>query len=96
TVPKLETLGMLHNRNSTFVSRSISGIAYGSYARSLLLPILNQLEAMEEICLNRSTLSPRLTYPTIETAPDLLWQAVELVAPLVQQIKSPDRLLQVI
>jgi Fe-S-cluster-containing hydrogenase component 2 len=93
TVPKLESLGMLHNRRRTSVSRWVSGIAYGSYARSLLLPVLNQLEAMEMMPLNcRSTVTPR----TIETVPDLLWQAVELAAPLVSQIKSPERVLQVI
>lgn len=48
TVPKLKTLNLLQNKSSTSVSRSISGIAYGSYARSLLLPVLNQLEAMEK------------------------------------------------
>lgn len=93
TVPKLEAMGMLHNRDRTSVSRWVSGIAYGSYARSLLLPVLNQLEAMEMMPLNcRSTVTPR----TIETVPDLLWQAVELAAPLVSQIKSPERFLQVI
>ncbi|MBE9013815.1 4Fe-4S ferredoxin, partial [Pseudanabaenaceae cyanobacterium LEGE 13415] len=93
TVPKLEALGMLHNRDRTSVSRWVSGIAYGSYARSLLLPVLNELEAMEMMPLNcRSTVTPH----TIETVPELLWQAVELADSLVSQIKSPERLLQVI
>ncbi|MGV0023844.1 circadian clock protein LdpA [Phormidesmis priestleyi] len=47
TVPKLKTLDLLSDKNSTIVPRKISGIAYGSYARSLLLPVFNQLEAME-------------------------------------------------
>ena len=47
TVPKLKTLDRLPDKNSTIVPRKISGIAYGSYARSLLLPVLNQLEARE-------------------------------------------------
>ncbi len=47
TVPKLKTLDRSSDKNSTIVPRRISGIAYGSYARSLLLPVLNQLEAME-------------------------------------------------
>jgi Fe-S-cluster-containing hydrogenase component 2 len=93
TVPKLEAIGMLHNRDSTFVSRWVSGIAYGSYARSLLSPVLNQLEAMEMMPLSRrSTVLPC----TIETVPDLLWQAVDFAVPLVNQIKSPNRILQVI
>jgi Fe-S-cluster-containing hydrogenase component 2 len=91
TVPKLEIAGMLQNRDSTLVSRSVSGIAYGSYARSLLSPVLTQLEAMEMM-----PLSARSTPCTIETVPDLLWQAVELASELVHQIKSPNRVLQVI
>ncbi len=93
TVPKLELMGMLHNSNRTGVSRWVSGIAYGSYARSLLLPVLTQLEAMEMMPLSRRSTVPHCT---IETVPDLLWQAVELAAPLVNQIKSPNRVLQVI
>ncbi|KAM3094869.1 circadian clock protein LdpA [Phormidesmis sp. 146-35] len=47
TVPKLKTLERSSDKNGTIVLRKISGIAYGSYARSLLLPVLNQLEVME-------------------------------------------------
>jgi Fe-S-cluster-containing hydrogenase component 2 len=91
TVPKLESVGMLQNRESRRTSRSISGLAYGSYARSLLSPVLTQLDAMEIPPLNIRS------HPhTIETAPDLLWQAVSLASELVHQIKSPNRVLQVI
>lgn len=99
TVPKLEAVGLLHNRSSTPVSRWISGIAYGSYARSLLLPIFNQLEALEEQPLTAQTLlSSRSTsmvlMPTpIETIPDLLWQAVDLADRLVGQLKSRKQTL---
>ena len=107
TVPKLETLGMLHNkrmhnRSSTIASRWVSGIAYGSYARSLLSPVLNQLEMMPSSNPSLHQLPDRspdrltLLHSAIETVPHLLWQAVELAAPLVQQIKSPNRTLQVI
>ncbi|MBD1844272.1 4Fe-4S ferredoxin [Cyanobacteria bacterium FACHB-63] len=97
TVPKLEALGMLHNRDRTSVSRWVSGIAYGSYARSLLLPVLNQLEAMEMIPLSRqSIVSQNANHCAIETVPELLWQAVDLAASLVTQIKSPARTRQVI
>lgn len=47
TVPKLKTLNLLQNRNSTDVPKTVSGVAYGSYARSLLLPLFSQLEARE-------------------------------------------------
>jgi Fe-S-cluster-containing hydrogenase component 2 len=91
TVPKLEALRMLHNRDSTLVSRRVSGIAYGSYARSLLAPILTQLEIMP--CHDRTG---QIETVPIETVPDLLWQAVALATELVHQIKSPNRVLQVI
>ncbi len=99
TVPKLRTLGLLKNKSSTIVSKSISGIAYGSYARSLLLPILSQLDAMEikplkiaqKICHN----SPSPSDPNInslltrlESSPALLWEAVDLAHQLVSQLKS--------
>ena len=100
TVPKLRTLGLPKNKNSTIVSRSISGIAYGSYARSLLLPILNQLDAMELQPLNAAQKmyhnSPSsndlnvTSLPTrLESSPALLWEAVELAHQLVSQLKAP-------
>lgn len=62
TVAKLRTLGLLQAgfaTNSQYSSaRYIAGIAYGSYARSLLSPILNQLEAMQSAALGTSHLSP--------------------------------------
>jgi Fe-S-cluster-containing hydrogenase component 2 len=68
TVPKLKALGLLPNKNSTIVSRKISGIAYGSYARSLLLPVLNQLEAMEIEPLNViQRLSPHFESATVSS-----------------------------
>ncbi len=100
TVPKLKTLGLLKNKNSTIVSESIAGIAYGSYARSLLLPILNQLDAMESQPLNvaqtmysSSTLSKaalQLNQPSptrLEARLALLWGAVEAADRLVSQLK---------
>ncbi len=100
TVPKLRNLGLLKNKSSTIVSESISGIAYGSYARSLLLPILNQLDAMESQPLNiAQTMYPSSPSPNaatllrqpptrLEGNPALLWEAVELAHQLVSQLKS--------
>ena len=60
----------------------ISGIAYGSYARVLLSPILDQLEKME---VNKtSSMAPA----RLEENPDLLWEAVALAHSLVSQLKS--------
>ena len=61
---------------------SISGIAYGSYARVLLSPILEQLENKEV-----SNTSVKATV-RLEEDEVLLWQAVELAHSLVSQIKS--------
>jgi Fe-S-cluster-containing hydrogenase component 2 len=63
----------------------ISGIAYGSYARVLLLPILNQLEQME---INHTNSMPTAR---LEEKPELLWQAVALAYSLVSQLKSSQQ-----
>ncbi|PPT10718.1 Light dependent period modulator LdpA [Geitlerinema sp. FC II] len=60
-------------------AKYIAGVAYGSYARSLLSPILEQLERRN----GDSTLY-------LENHPDLLWSAVELARSLVSQHK-PSR-----
>jgi hypothetical protein len=62
----------------------IAGVAYGSYARVLLSPILNQLEQMEVNNANSSL----ITSIRLEQQPELLWQAVELAYSLVSQLKS--------
>jgi Fe-S-cluster-containing hydrogenase component 2 len=89
TVAKLKATGLLNSSkeakdNSEFRipnSEFISGVAYGSFARVLLSPILNQLEQMEIQANEISTVR-------LEEKPDLLWQAVELAYSLVSQLKS--------
>ncbi|MEH2461753.1 circadian clock protein LdpA [Nostoc sp.] len=61
---------------------SISGVAYGSYARVLLSPILEQLENKEVSNTNTKATG------SLEEDNTLLWQAVELAHSLVSQIKS--------
>ncbi len=61
---------------------SIAGIAYGSYARVLLSPILEELE-QPEVSQASVKISIRL-----EEEPSLLWQAVKLADSLVSQLKS--------
>ncbi|MEH2157228.1 circadian clock protein LdpA [Nostoc sp.] len=63
-------------------SASIAGVAYGSYARVLLSPILEQLENKEV-----SNTNVKATV-RLEEDDVLLWQAVELAHSLVSQIKS--------
>ncbi|MEH1871630.1 circadian clock protein LdpA [Nostoc sp.] len=60
----------------------ISGVAYGSYARVLLSPILEQLENKE---VNNTNVQTNLR---LEENDVLLWQAVKLAHSLVSQIKS--------
>jgi hypothetical protein len=50
----------------------IAGVAYGSYARVLLTPILDQLEQME---VNKASMMATIR---LEENSDLLWQAVAL------------------
>ncbi|MDZ8050929.1 MAG: circadian clock protein LdpA [Aulosira sp. ZfuVER01] len=61
---------------------SIAGVAYGSYARVLLSPILEQLEN-KEVSQTNVKATVRLEEDDV-----LLWQAVELAHSLVSQLKS--------
>ncbi|MGB3534879.1 MAG: LdpA C-terminal domain-containing domain [Microcoleaceae cyanobacterium] len=95
TVPKLRTLGLLPSTAPALRDESLSqsggvgGIAYGSYARTLLSTLLEQLESM-------AISAPTTTKPnnraivvgTLETQPDILWQAVSLAHSLVSQLKG--------
>lgn len=91
TVLKLRAMGLLQakdgevRRESTPLSppsMHIAGVAYGSYARVLLSPIVEQLEARE---VNDTSVK---TIVRLEEEPELLWQAVELAHSLVSQLKS--------
>ncbi|WP_071189267.1 LdpA C-terminal domain-containing domain [Trichormus sp. NMC-1] len=98
TVPKLKAMGLLndfrlpildfrleHNNPKSKIQNpksKIAGIAYGSYARVLLSPILEKLENQEV-----SHTSIKATV-RLEEEPELLWQAVELAHSLVSQLKS--------
>lgn len=73
----------------------VAGVAYGSYARVLLSPILDQLEKCngEEIdAKGTSPQSPHLR--NLEDLPDLLWEAVTIADSLVSQLKSAKKLSQ--
>jgi Fe-S-cluster-containing hydrogenase component 2 len=84
TVAKLKAMGLLKRAGGETSSPppSISGVAYGSYARVLLSPILEQLENKEVSNTNMKA-TVRLEEDDV-----LLWQAVELAHSLVSQIKS--------
>ena len=63
-------------------NNSIAGVAYGSYARKLLSPVLEKLEEKE---VNNSGVK---VTARLEEEPTLLWQAVSLADSLVSQLKS--------
>lgn len=77
TVAKLKAMGLLKG-----TPPSISGVAYGSYARVLLASIFDRLEAKEVNCIN----AKMNIY--LEEEPELLWQAVKLAHSLVSPLKS--------
>jgi Fe-S-cluster-containing hydrogenase component 2 len=98
TVAKLKTMGLLKEAEGQGAwgrgeeifpllpakcpPSSIAGVAYGSYARVLLSPILEQLESKE---VRNTNLKATIRLEEDEV---LLWQAVELAHSLVSQIKS--------
>ncbi|WP_414620573.1 circadian clock protein LdpA [Calothrix sp. CCY 0018] len=62
---------------------SIAGVAYGSYARKLLSPVLEKLEEKEVNVEDVKVIARKL-----EEEPTLLWQAVSLAHELVSQLKD--------
>jgi Fe-S-cluster-containing hydrogenase component 2 len=86
TVEKLRMQGLLRETGGR---KAIAGIAYGSYARALLSPVLDQLE-------NKSRHPPtHLPIQTsdhlstrLEDSPDLLWECVHLAHTLISPLKT--------
>ncbi len=68
--------------------RYIAGIAYGSYARTLLSPVLEQLESGSKA--GASSHPAHQSNAQLESNPALLWHAVDLAHSLVSQLKSPQ------
>ena len=95
TVTKLRTAGLINQANHSNLPRpkssSVAGIAYGSYARSLLSPILEQLETINYQNFNSNSISSnpmKLSFQQLENQPKLLQQAVKQAYSLVSQIKT--------
>lgn len=95
TVPKLQDSGLLRLeaqvQESTISPTSfVAGIAYGSYARVMMSPVLDDLEKVNKEQLSaRASLQKSLPpIGCLEDAPGLLWQAVERAHFLVSQLKS--------
>jgi Fe-S-cluster-containing hydrogenase component 2 len=77
--------------------RHLAGVAYGSYARTLLQPWLQQLEAAAlapSPCLTAALANPLppshqpRAPANLEARPDLLWPAVAEAAALIQPLKK--------
>ncbi|MEG3919558.1 MULTISPECIES: circadian clock protein LdpA [unclassified Microcoleus] len=99
TVSKLRAEGLIgeHGKNLSIPDApKIAGIAYGSYARVLLSPILEQLETMQTdrayavpVAVTRPGAGVQTSrLPQLEAVPELLSQAVSLARSLVSQIKE--------
>ncbi len=99
TVSKLRAEGLIgeHGKNLSIPDApKIAGIAYGSYARVLLSPILEQLETMQTdrayavpVAVARPGAGVQTSrLPQLEAVPELLSEAVSLACSLVSQIKE--------
>lgn len=80
----------LNNSADALPNRYIAGVAYGSYARALLAPVLEQLEEQSNVKVaggqRGGALSPVSLH--LEDDSELLWQAVHLAASLVSPLKE--------
>jgi len=73
----------------------VAGIAYGSYARVLLSPILDKLEELNGEDVERNLVSHQNpAFGHLEALPELLWQAVASAHSLVSQLKFRKKLPQ--
>jgi Fe-S-cluster-containing hydrogenase component 2 len=100
TVTKLRAAGLISQAKNNELSvpklSSVAGIAYGSYARSLLSPILEQLETINHQNFKSNSISlntMKLSFEQLENQPELLEKAVKKAYDLVSQIKiniKPD------
>lgn len=90
TVNKLRQAKMLKSQR-TAESNAVSGLAYGSYARAILSPILSQLETSQttgKFKFNDRNYRPLHQLIKLEQNRELLEQAVDTAKELVGQVKS--------
>lgn len=99
TVSKLRAEGLMKDAGKNLSDPPvpyIAGVAYGSYARVLLSPILEQLETMQSdrayavpVAVARPAAGVQTSrLPQLEAVPELLSQAVSLACSLVSQLKE--------
>ena len=91
TVAKLKSVGLFRGEETSIVPTNqpyIAGVAYGSYARVLLSPILDELEKGNGQAVEINSESSPPAFGQLEAMPELLWQAVRSADSLVSQLKS--------
>lgn len=92
TVAKLKSVGLFRSNECEDAPKAnqayIAGVAYGSYARVLLAPILDELEKANGQAIETNSESSQLALGQLEATPELLWQAVRSANSLVSQLKS--------
>ena len=93
TVAKLKAVGLFRGDKYQNITPKadqsyIAGVAYGSYARVLLAPILDELEKFNGEILETNLPSSHPAFGQLEARPELLWQAVQSADCLVSQLKS--------
>ncbi|WP_346291804.1 circadian clock protein LdpA [Sphaerothrix gracilis] len=86
TVDKLRSLDLLPHPQRLTKLPTVAGVAYGSYARSLLAPIINQLEPPLPSAVSAQTYQKQ--QQQLEDSPRLLKQAIDLATGLVGQLKQ--------
>ena len=85
TVEKLRMQGLLRETGGR---KAIAGIAYGSYARALLSPVLDQLEDKSRHPPTLPIQTPNHSSTRLEDFPDLLWECVHLAHTLISPLKT--------
>jgi Fe-S-cluster-containing hydrogenase component 2 len=84
TIAKLETQGLLKgHQTSPDLNAYIAGVAYGSYARSLIVPLMDTLELETQ----RKSESQATKPYALENHSEHLWQVVDRAATLVSPLK---------
>jgi Fe-S-cluster-containing hydrogenase component 2 len=94
TVEKLRRMGLLKESGmgraiGSAAAARVAGIAFGSYARALLLPVIDRLEerALRDTR-KGSRHPPSHASPRLEEFPELLWEAVQLAHTLISPLKT--------
>ena len=87
TAIKLKEKQMLRGKADKFNRKYVCGVGYGSYARSLLSPILEKLENGDRAIADIDTIKP-MNVSQLEQNPELLQQAISTAKSLVDSLKE--------